>query len=129
MWRQLPSQDYRRSCEKLTERFGQNLIERTERSLAEDYKVALERDPKLVFERMVLVYRQYVVPFEVLFGIDSLMKEKFRVEKWEIASAANRRFSLRENETELRQYISSFYKMVEEAGVRLGYSEHDQRSE
>ena len=126
----MPSEDYRRSCEKFAERFGQTLVERTERSLAEDYKEALERDPNLVFERMVrIVYRQYVVPIEVLFGIDSLMREKFRVEKWEIASASNRRFSLRESENELRQYVGSFYKMVAETGVRLTYSDYDHRLE
>ena len=122
--------DYIRACGKFVDRFGESLVERTERSLGEDYKGTLEKNPRLVFERMMrIVWRQYVVPYELLIGIDSMMKEDFRIDSWEMAVSFNQRFSLKEHEREIRDYIASFYRIASSAGIELRGSTFDQRYE
>lgn len=110
--------EYRAAILKFKEKLGQQFVEQVERSLGKDLDELVHDNPRLVLERMLtIVYRRYVLPFEISKDIEGFLYDKFHISNWKLALSERYLFNPNDHADEIGAFIESYYSLANRLGV------------
>jgi hypothetical protein len=115
----LSEEEIKVACRKFISKLGLSFTERVERKIGENIEKSIDTNPKDVMEKMLEdIHMRLIQPFEMMININNYLSEVYEINNFNLVLDEEEIFSIEDKENEIKDFLDSFYKIVQELGMQ-----------